>query len=65
MNMRKWSAAKLAKEACFARACREDSPESSDWADRVEAEVTRRYGSSPCPECQRSNGPHYRGKCEH
>ena len=18
-----------------------------------------------CPECQRSNGPHYRGECEH
>lgn len=25
----------------------------------------RTLTSRPCPECERSNGPHYRGPCDH
>lgn len=39
-NMRRWSPAKLAKEAAFAR-----SMNTGDaWLTSIESEITRRYG---------------------
>ena len=44
---------------CFARL-----EEIEDGRALME-ESARGGQSSGCPECERSNGPHYRGPCEH
>lgn len=58
----------------FHYADRHETAEALDkaWAE-IDAAVTIFYGNEgdddedtdPCPECARSNGPHYSGPCDH
>jgi len=44
-------------------------PLGASFADLLRAarrcDAADAANAAPCPECERSNGPHYRGRCDH